>query len=562
MTDLMNAVFPVLAMLICVFTLGRMFLPARDGVPVRREPVISPGIYRLVLALVILLALAVRIYQFGAVPGGFNQDGAMAAVDAKALADYGTDRFGMRWPVHLTAWGYGQMSSLMSYLMAPFIKLMGLNPISARLPQLIVSLLGLAALYFFGRDAFGKNAALFILAFGAINPWHILQSRWALDCNLYPHFFLFGLLFLNKALKGRRRLLLCLSMLMFGLCMYCYGISIYTMPLFLVMACAYLLAKKKVSWAEAGLALVVWLAVAWPFIMVMAINFFKWDTIETPLFTMAYFPDSVRAGDMLFFSKNFLWQLKSNIMSLLEVTLFQGDDLLWNNIPAYGSMYKFSMPFALVGLVDLIKRRRRESGTMLLIFFLITGLWCGVVTNNVNINRLNIIYYPIIVLTAYGAYETVCYLPFLKGKKILALGLAGAYLVAFTLFSGMYFTGYAERIYRVFAGDFSRAIASLRESEAEKLYITTMCDGRPSLLVNEIRTMFWHQTDAEYFQGKSCPEGLLPYSERYTYCSMDELDIDPEQDAAYVLADSELEFFPEEDFELERYGYYYTAVPK
>ena len=46
-----------------------------------------------------------RLYAFGSVPGGFNQDGAMAAVDALALAHHGTDRFGTWLPAHFTAWG-------------------------------------------------------------------------------------------------------------------------------------------------------------------------------------------------------------------------------------------------------------------------------------------------------------------------------------------------------------------------------------------------------------------------------------------------------------------------
>lgn len=77
----------------------------------------------LLFAILMLLALGLRLWQFGSVPGGFNQDGAMGAVDAKALADYGTDRFGMKWPVHFTVWGYSQMSVLLSYLMIPFIKI-------------------------------------------------------------------------------------------------------------------------------------------------------------------------------------------------------------------------------------------------------------------------------------------------------------------------------------------------------------------------------------------------------------------------------------------------------
>ena len=53
--------------------------------------------------------LIAHLYQYGVVPGGMNQDGAMATVDAKALAEYGTDRFGMHMPVHFTGEGDSQM---------------------------------------------------------------------------------------------------------------------------------------------------------------------------------------------------------------------------------------------------------------------------------------------------------------------------------------------------------------------------------------------------------------------------------------------------------------------
>lgn len=559
MTALINELFLPLAVVLSILTIFRMFAPAKAGVRRAREFDLSPKIYSLCLAAAVIMALAVRLYQFGSVPGGFNQDGAMAAVDAKALADYGTDRFGMRWPVHLTAWGYGQMSALMSYLMAPLIKLFGLSPIVARLPQLIVSLLGLLALYFFSRDAFGKNAALVIFLFGAINPWHILQSRWALDCNLYPHFFLFGLYFLNRSQAGEhRRVWLCVSMLMFGLCMYCYGISIYTMPVFLLMACVYLLVKKKVSIGEALLALLVWLAVSWPFIMVMAINTFQWDTIETPFFTMAYFPYSIRSSSILFFSDHIAQRILSNLKSMLMITVVQSEDLLWNNIPEYGTMYLFSMPFALAGLAGVLKEHRKECGAILLLFFLLTGIWCGIATNGVNINRLNIIYYPILMLAGFGIYEVICWC----GIPRMEVCLAAAYLIAFCLFSRVYFTSYAEKISVCFEKDFCDAVASLKDSDAEKFYITSENAGREAEALNEIRTMFWHETDAEYFQGKACPEGVLPYHERYVFTRMADLDIDPQEDAAYVLPNTELEYFPEDSFYLERFGYYYTAIPK
>lgn len=220
--ETLNNIFFFAAIIICAFALYRTYEISNKKKTLNYEISISDNMYNIIFGVAILVALFIRIYKFGSVPGGFNQDGAMAAVDAKALADYGTDRYGMRFPVHLTAWGYGQMSALLSYLMALFIKLFGLSPITARLPQLIMSVAGMVCLCLFVKDVFGKKAALVAAIFVAINPWHILQSRWALDCNLYPHFFIIGVYLLNKGLS--KRVYIYLSMASFGLCMYCYGI--------------------------------------------------------------------------------------------------------------------------------------------------------------------------------------------------------------------------------------------------------------------------------------------------------------------------------------------------
>lgn len=543
--------------ILSVISAYRMCLSERKQGYKAVELHISPRAFRILLALAVLTAVAVRIYRFGLVPGGFNQDGAMAAVDGKALAEYGTDRFGMRLPVHLTAWGYGQMSALLSYLMAPFIGLFGLSACTARLPLLLVSLAGLVCLYGFVRDAFGKNAALIVLWFAAINPWHILQSRWALDCNLYSHFFMAGVFLLNRAfLGGKRRRYLLASMAAFGLCMYCYGVSIYTMPVFLLASCIYLLASGKVSPADVLLSAAVYLLVAWPFIAVMTINFFRWDTVETPLFTLPFFPDSVRSGDILFFSPDILSQLGENIRALLRVTVLQGKDLPWNDVQDFGTMYLFSAPFAALGLFGLWRRLRGETGAAILGIFLGTGIWCGIATNTVNVNRLNIIYYPIMILTGYGIYEVVrsIRLPQLK------LGMATAYAGAFLLFVNMYFTGYAEEMEGHFRRDFGEAVSSLKGSGAEKLYITVGAGQHTAL--TEILTLFWCDVDAAYFQGKSVPEGGLPYRERYIYHEIYDIAVDFAEDAVYVIVAEELPLFDGDRYAFRQFGRYYVVTRK
>ena len=245
------------------------------AVPMGRQ---SKNTYRLFLLLILIAGIALRVWDFGSIPGGVNQDGAMAAVDAKALADYGTDRFGTWLPCHLYAWGYGQMSSLMSYLIAPLVKLFGLSVVTMRIPSLLCSIAGGVFFWLFMRDVFGERAGLIAALLVAINPWHLIQSRWALDCNLLPHFFMGGLYFLNRGLTEKKRFLY-ISMLFFGLCMYCYGITIYTVPLFLVAVCAFYMIKKRVTLRNAAVCALVYLLIAWPFILTMAVNFFGWDTI-------------------------------------------------------------------------------------------------------------------------------------------------------------------------------------------------------------------------------------------------------------------------------------------
>ncbi len=547
------------AAILTIITIYKMYLSTKLAAICPREFAVPENVYRTAFVLIALAAVLIRVYQFGRIPGGFNQDGAMAAVDAKALADYGTDRFGMRLPVHLTAWGYGQMSALLSYLMTPFIRLAGLSPLTARLPQLLVSLGGLYCLYLFVRNAFGKNEALTVFFFGAVNPWHILQSRWALDCNLYPHFFMMGVYFLHRSLYGKwRRLRLCISMVMFGLCMYCYGVSLYTLPVFLLAACVYLLASGKLPASRAAMAFFVYLSVAWPFIAVMAINYFRWETVETSLFTLPFFPDSVRSNDIIFFSDHIWSQLADNFRSLLNTTLLQKKDLPWNDVEGFGTMYLFSIPFALTGLACLLGKQRRKTGSKLVLFFLAAGIWCGLATRNVNINRINIIYYPIIILAGIGIYQVFCWISLPR----LGWSLFAVYSLAFVLFAHTYFTDYAEYINSCFFKDFSDAVASLKDSDARKLYITPDCRHEGPSPASEILTLFWHEIDALYYQGQTVPPDELPYAEKYTYQLMSDIIIDPSEDAAYVITADDLAYFDSSLYEFTQYGTYYTVTAK
>ena len=532
-----------------------------------------------VVFLVLCLLLAVRLTAFGTIPGGLNQDGAMAAVDAKALAEYGTDRFGTFMPAHLRAWGYGQMSALLSYLMVPFVKIFGLNRTAVRLPILIASVLGSIAVYGTVKKVSDVKTGLAALLILAVNPWHFMQSRWALDCNLFPHMFVLGLFFLISSLKpdsasgksreagsaadmaSGRKGKLYLSMVFFALCMYCYGVAFYMVPFFLLISCALLLLQKQVKWKEILICLFVYFGISWPVYGTMLINFMKWETVSLPFVTMEFFEGSVRSADILFFSENIGEQLLGNAKSLLNVVFLQKEDLLWNSIRDFGPMYRGTLPFVVLGAVLTARgavkeeNRARKTGCQLLFIFWICSLFTGLVINDININRINIIFYIHIIFAAAGV-------SFIIKKWKMAVYV---FLTVFSFQSGMffhaYFTDWSGEIERAFYGDFLDALEYAKDCDRGQYFITPDTQYEGAWNVTEILTLFVFEVDARYYQGAdgSGQEGELPYREKFLYSNPPGGEALPE--AVYVFKSPDMDKFAGGNFNLTFFGDYSVAVP-
>lgn len=533
--------------------------------------------YYIFLFFVIVIGLTVRVYKFGSIPGGINQDEAMAAVDAFALGSYGTDRFGMYMPVHFTAWGYAQMNVLMSYITIPFIKLFGLSKDVARLPTLFISLTSLWALYSLCRIYLDKNISVLILTLCVINPWHIMQSRWALESNLFPHFILFSMLFFHLGF-ARNRIYYYISMIFFGLAMYTYGIAWFTMPIFLFSIFMYLWLKRIISLKHILIMLIIYLIISLPIYGLILVNYFKMPTVQTPIFSIPYFPDNSRTTEILFFSYNIFDQLRDNIIGIYKVIIRQEPDLPWNSIPEYGIIYLFGIPLFLYGLTQIIRLSKiRKSliikslsaydyncGTNFFYFSLLVWLFCGVITGSsisyLNVNKINIIIYPLIIITGIGIYYLV------NKIKISTMILVIMFIVSFFGFCQSYFGEHSKILAKKSYDGFGDAIEYINDFEQDYIYITPWTQDKSSADVSEILTLFYHNIDAKYFQGISVPDSksvkkILPYKDRYKYIKIDKLDINPRDKAVYIVRNEETTPFDDNIFFIKKFNNYSAVIP-
>jgi len=537
---------------------------------------------KVILVFIFAIAAFVRLWKFGIIPGGFNQDEALASVESFALLKHGTDRLGMPFPAHFTSYGYSPMNVLYSYVNIPFVSIFGLNRVSSRLPVVILSLIALVVLYFLCKLTFDKKVAITIFAFCSIAPWNIMQSRWALDNFMLPYFFLFSVFFLALGFYKNKKIIY-ISMIFFGITMYSYAIAWYAVPLFLCIVCFFALRKKLITFLEAILYAIVYMLVAFPIFGTAIINAFKLKTIYLPFVTIPFFPDSVRSKDVLFFSDNIPKQLLSNIKSFIDIVIYQTYDMPWNTVPGFGSIYIFSIPFVLVGLFAILKMELKtvtddkenvgynvqfslksvlaqNNRGIIIVCWLIVSIFVGMITANVNVNRINIIFYPMIILCGIGIYSII------KRIKIFSILILLIYAIAVISFSSNYFGDHSKVIASSFYNGFEECSKYVEGKNFEKLYVTSDTQYDNSWIVSEVLVMFHLKIDALYYQGKKDEYSksgvkLLPYKQRFKYVQYKNTKLDPQENALYIAKNSELSYFDTSKYKILNFKDYNVIIP-
>ncbi len=437
----------------------------------------------IIFLIIIIIAIFVRIYEFPNALKEVNSDEMMLAVNAKSIADTGKDINGISYPVYLL--GFGGQSVLLLYLIVLCIKIFGYSLFAIRFPLLIISIISLVVFYDLIRRI-SKNNTIALIGLGllAISPWHILQGMWALDCNILPHILLIAVYLLYIGIFKKSKWTLYLSMVFFALTLYSYGIAIYFTPILLLALAIYLRRKKKISIPDLIICIVIFSVLAMPIILMFAINILKPnESIFLGNITIPYYESLSRTDDMLFFSPNILVQLFINIGFTVLMILGEFDGCVWNSSLIFGTAYHITLVLVIVAIIIKIKNKASHihfdlldvfssttdsiQGTangdvnlqdnfprFLILSWLCTSIFTGVVINQTNINRLNTIWYPLIILATFALYYFYNYFKRLetnnencsKKSKIYAISIITIFIILFTSYLIYFNCYYANKV--------------------------------------------------------------------------------------------------------------------
>ena len=425
---------------------------------------------------ILFVACAVRLILFGAHPAGLNQDEASIGYDAWSLLHYGIDRNGYTLPVHLMAWGSGQ-NALYAYLSMPFIGLFGLNVVSVRAVNLIFSVLTVIAVYSTLKLAVNKRTAFIGMALTAAVPWNIMLARWGLESNLFPALLMLSIWALLRATKNSKFLYVAAAIM--SLSLYSYGSAYLVVTLFALACFILFFIKKSVPRHTLFIGAAVYIVISVPIYLFAIINVFQLEGIQIGILSIPRLYgnriDAQNGATFFDFFKN-----------LYRFVFLQTDGTERNAFPFYGCYYVISMPFMIAGIIHAVKKRTEFD------FIVLLALICSILLfgyyNAPNINRVNAIYMPLILLTSVGLGSLV------KSKRAIA-AVALTYVICFAGFNFKYFgKEYRESIGKEFCDGFGDAIDKTVELSQGKSTVNISSSNMPY-----IYALFYTQTPPKEF---------------------------------------------------------------
>jgi len=399
----------------------------------------------LLLTAIILLAAVLRLYALDKYPFGLNADEAAIGYNAYSLLTTGHDEHGASWPLVFRSFD-DYKPPLYFYLVLPFVKVLGLNIWSVRLPSALLGTLSVYLVYLLAISIFTKqtmnhlacrqagvqgdksrhsgldpesaffNPGLLAALMLAISPWHLHFSRGGWEVNAATTFLLLGLVLFFEALKKPKYFIFCSLALVASL--YTYHSMRIIIPILGLSLLLLYFPTLKSSGKYIVISLIAGFILLLPLagqmlspsgqsrftgVSVFADSGPLWEALELrhdhpgPLavaFHNRYVAYSLR------FAKNYFSHYSPRFLFIT------GDEIARSHVPGMGQLLLVTLPFFYLGLFELFGKPTR-SQFFLLFWLIVAPLAAALTFQSPHALRAQNMSIPLSIITAYGLYELI-----------------------------------------------------------------------------------------------------------------------------------------------------------
>lgn len=328
---------------------------------------------RWVLAIILVFALFLRLYQVSAIPPSLNWDEASLGYNAFSIAQTLRDEHGEFLPVaRFIAFG-DYKPPVYIYLAALAIKVFGLSDFSVRLASVLAGTGMVLLAYLISCELFKKQrVSLLAATLVAISPWAIFFSRGAFEANLATFLELVGIYLFIKGARLRAAIFFALTFYTFN------SYRIFTPLIVGALSLIYWPGLKKTL--VFGFLLTIFLLPIIPHLLSSEgkLRFYEvtWLNDLAPI-DLSISRKQVDGNSIIskiihnrriVYLQEFLQHYTDDFRA--EFLFYSGDVNPRLSVQGQGEMYWVELPLLLVGLYTLLRRRDKPAMVLLAWIFL------------------------------------------------------------------------------------------------------------------------------------------------------------------------------------------------
>lgn len=420
--------------------------------------IVRKNVSLLILLGIVFVAALLRLWQIGSVPPSPDWDEAALGYNAYSILNTGRDEYGHFLPVILRSFD-DYKPSLYAYFIIPFIKLLGLNIISVRLPSALLGIVAVIASYFLVkellRNKYSESIALLSSFLLAISPWHIHFSRIAFEAQTGLAFNILSYLFFLKGLK--RYVYLPIFALFASLSIYIYqSEKVYLPILFLLFFIIYRKEIFKIPKKWIATTVITGAIFAFPMFFLLltdknsllrakGVSVFS-DQTQFLKRNVQKIQQDRQNNDLIGLVVDnrrieFAKAIASGYIAHFDLNwLFITGDIERHHAPNMGLLYLIELPFLLFGIYSLLFGNFDKKAKLIIFSILLIAPIPASITSGVPHAVRTINFLPTLqIFVAIGLFYS--FLDFYKKRiSIIVFPLFGlAVLISFTYYLNQYF---------------------------------------------------------------------------------------------------------------------------
>jgi len=417
------------------------------------------------IILIFIVASLLRLVALDKYPAGLNADEAAIGYNAWSLLETGKDEHSNAWPIVFRSFD-DYKPPVYFYLVLPFVKILGLNIWSVRLPS---ALLGIASVFLvfllckilFSKQKYFPEISALLLA---VSPWHIHFTRGGWEANAALFFILLGVYGFFKGLEKPKFLFLFVISLVVSI--YTYHSARLISPLLALSLV--IIYRNSLFNSFSGnklkitiLATVLGLLMTIPLMSQMlskegqsrftGVSVFSdtgplWQALEM----RRAHPDSLYVkiihNQYLSYGLRFVENYLSHYS--LRFLFVTGDEIARSKVPGMGQTYLLLAPFYFIGLLRLLKFDFKGK-IFIFTWFLTAPLAAALTFQAPHALRSQNMVIPLTLITALGLVSFLEIIMKIKIKIIIPviisiISLLGIYYVS--LYLHQYYVHYPKEL--------------------------------------------------------------------------------------------------------------------